>query len=88
MIGTSVRITTAQAGWAQHRATKLGTSFNTVIRELIEDAKSFYGLPEVLREQLEAEAKDLHKEPREYVLHLLTLHAVELLNKSKASKGR
>jgi hypothetical protein len=86
MIGTSLRLTVAQAGWVQNRAKKLG-SFNTVVRLLIDDARHFYGLPDVLKEQLEKEAHSLGKDPREYVIHTLTLHAVELLNRAKGKSA-
>src|SRR5688500_3349105 len=80
MLGASVRMTIAQRAWANERAKTLG-GFNTVMRQLVDDARSLYGLPDVLREQLDTEAAALGKERREYIIHILTLHAVELLNR-------
>ena len=54
-------------------------SFNQAIREALDDARTLYGLPDVLVEQLDAEAKALSKSRRDYIVHLLATRAAELL---------
>lgn len=86
-IQTSVRLSISDSGWVVQRAQELGT-FNHVIQQLVEDDRTFYGLPDVLREPLDAEAEALGKNRREYVIHILSLHAAELLRAGSPPRKR
>lgn len=81
MFALTVRLPVRDQGWITQQSKEDGTA-NNVIRQLVEDARTFYGLPDVLREQLEAEAGRLGKTRRDYVIHLLSLRAAELLKQS------
>jgi hypothetical protein len=48
--------------------------------------RTMYGLPDVLAEQLDAEAAALGKARREYIIHLLSQHAAELLKRRPPAK--
>ncbi len=74
----SVRLPLELADWVNEQAARTG-SFNQAIREALDDARTLYGLPDVLVEQLDAEAKDLSKSRRDYIVHLLAMRAAELL---------
>jgi hypothetical protein len=81
-IAFSVRLPVLLSSWLQNEARRTG-NVNQAIREVLEDARTFYGLPEVLTEQLDAEARALGKSRREYIIHLLSQHAVELAKSGK-----
>lgn len=78
----SIRLPILLSHWLTNEAKRTG-NFNQAVREVLEDARTFYGLPEVLTEQLNAEARALGKIRREYIIHLLSQHAAELLKSGK-----
>lgn len=51
----SVRVSTVQAGWVAKEAKVVGST-NEVVRELLDEAMSLLGLPEVVIETLEKDA--------------------------------
>jgi hypothetical protein len=74
----SFRFTPEQAAVLKEEAVRLGST-TTFVRQLLDDYRTLYGLPEVLTEQLDAEAKSLGKSRREYVIHLLSQRGAQLL---------
>jgi hypothetical protein len=74
----SFRFTPEQAAVLKEEAMRLGSS-TTFIRQLLDDYRTLYGLPPVLTDQLDAEAAALGKTRREYIIHLLSLRAAQLL---------
>lgn len=85
MAAFSIRLPVQLSGWLLGEAKRTG-NVNQAIREVLEDARSYYGLPEVLTEPLDAEAKRLGKSRRDYVVHLLSQHAAQLLTSGKGKK--
>jgi predicted DNA-binding protein len=85
-IAYSLRLPVTWAAWVTAQAQRTGNA-NQALREIIEDAKTFYGLPDVLTEQLDAEAAKLGKSRREYIIHLLSLRAAELLKSAPAANS-
>jgi hypothetical protein len=81
----SFRFTPEQAAVLKEEAKRLGST-TTFIRQLLDDYRTMYGLPDVLAEQLEAEAAALGKLRREYIIHLLSQHAAELLKRPPPAK--
>src|SRR5260370_33257771 len=75
----SFRFTPEQAAVLKEEAKRLGST-TTFVRQLLDDYRTMYGLPDVLAEQLDAEAAALGKARREYIIHLLSQHAAQLLN--------
>jgi hypothetical protein len=57
--------------------------FAAAVRQAVEDQRTMYGLPPVMVESMNAEAKRLGLDRRQYIQHILNLHAHELL----ASQG-
>jgi len=74
----SFRFTPDQAAVLKEEAKRLGST-TTFVRQLLDDYRTLYGLPAVLSEQLDAEAAALGKSRREYIIHLLSLRAAQLL---------
>ncbi len=74
----SFRFTPEQAAVLKEEARRLGST-TTFVRQLLDDYRTLYGLPEVLTEQLDAEAASLGKSRREYVIHLLSQRGAQLL---------
>ena len=74
----SFRFTPEQAAILKEEAQRLGST-TTFVRQLLDDYRTLYGLPEVLTEQLDAEAASLGKSRREYVIHLLSQRGAQLL---------
>jgi len=74
----SFRFTPEQAAVLKEEAKRLGST-TTFVRQLLDDYRTLYGLPAVLTEQLDAEAAAVGKTRREYIIHLLSLRAAQLL---------
>jgi len=74
----SFRFTPDQAAVLKEEAKRLGST-TTFVRQLLDDYRTLYGLPAVLTEQLDAEAAALGKSRREYIIHLLSFRAAQLL---------
>ena len=74
----SFRFTPEQAAVLKEEAQRLGST-TTFVRQLLDDYRTLYGLPAVLTEQLDREAAALGKSRRDYVIHILSLRAAQLL---------
>jgi len=74
----SFRFTPEQAAVLKEEAVRLGST-TTFVRQLLDDYRTLYGLPAVLGEQLDREAAALGKSRREYIIHVLSLRAAQLL---------
>lgn len=84
-LAQSFRFTPEQAAVLKEEAKRLGST-TTFVRQLLDDYRTMYGLPEVLTKQLDAEASALGKSRREYIIHLLSQHAAELLRRGPPAK--
>ena len=84
-LAQSFRFTPEQAAVLKEEAKRLGST-TTFVRQLLDDYRTMYGLPDVLAEQLDAEAAALGKARREYIIHLLSQHAAELLKRAPPAK--
>jgi hypothetical protein len=74
----SFRFTPEQVSVLKEEASRFGST-TTFVRQLLDDYRTLYGLPSVLTDQLDAEAAALGKSRREYIIHLLSLRAAQLL---------
>ncbi len=74
----SFRFTPEQAAVLKEEAVRLGST-TTFVRQLLDDYRTLYGLPAVLNEQLDREAAALDKTRRDYIIHVLSLRAAQLL---------
>ena len=82
----SFRFTPEQAATIKEEAKRLGST-TALVRELIEDHRTMFGLPNIQVEVLQADMKSLKIEtPREYVRHLLALRYRALLEERARSK--
>lgn len=84
-LAQSFRFTPEQAAVLKEQAKRLGST-TTFVRQLLDDYRTMYGLPEVLTEQLDAEASALGKSRREYIIHLLSQHAAALLRRGPPAR--
>lgn len=78
-IQISARIPSAEVKHLKEAAKPLGGNVALVIRQLIEDSHTFYGLPDAIREELEADAEKAGKDQRRYVIDLLTRRYAEII---------
>jgi len=74
----SFRFTPEQTAVLRDEATRLGST-TTFVRQLLDDYRTLYGLPAVLTEQLDTEAASLGVSRRDYIIHLLSRRAAQLL---------
>ncbi len=74
----TMRLPGADARWIAHQGKTVGNTA-LFLRRLVDDARNLYGLPEPIREALQAEAKKLGKDQRDYVVYLLTRRYEDLL---------
>lgn len=88
MFALTVRLPVRDQGWIAQQSKEDGTA-NNVIRQLVEDTRSFYGLPDNIREKLDADAERLGKTRRDYMIHLLSLRYEQLLkDEVRGEQGR
>jgi hypothetical protein len=88
LLAGTVRLSPAEFGFIEKLGKDMNESFNGVVRHLINDARTYFGLPEAMTNLLDDEAKKLNKNRREYVLHLLSSRAVELIKaEGRAESG-
>ena|SRR5215510_4461079 len=67
----SFRFTPEQAAFLKEESKRLGST-TAVIREVLDDVRTLYGLPRVIIEALEKDRQTLGlRSHREYVMHLL-----------------
>jgi hypothetical protein len=84
----SFRFTPEQAATIKEEAKRLGST-TAFVRELIDDYRTMFGLPNIQVELRQADMKSLKIEtPREYVRHLLALRYQALLEGRARSKAR
>ena len=74
----SFRFTPEQTAVLKEEAVRLGST-TTFVRQLLDDYRTLYGLPAVLSEPLDKEAAALGKNRRDYIIHVLSLRAAQLL---------
>ena len=86
-IQISARIPSAEVKHLKEAAKPLGGNLALIIRQLIEDSHTFYGLPDAIREELEADAKRSGKDQRRYVIDLLTRRYAEIIRDGAASSN-
>jgi hypothetical protein len=84
-LAQSFRFTPDQAAVLKEEAKRLGST-TTFVRQLLDDYRTLYGLPDVLAEQLDAEAAALGKPRREYIIHLLSQRAADLLKRGPPAR--
>lgn len=68
-LGTSVRLPITEAGYVK----SLGPSANASLVQLVQDRRTFYGLPAPTQDDIRADAKRLGFTDRDYLIYLLTL---------------
>ena len=90
----SIRFAPAQLMWLSKESERLGASFNALVRQLVDDSRTFFGLPPTMVRSLEEERRALGLDFRQYVQELLTRRYRDLLKqefesgtKSKRSDG-
>lgn len=74
------RVPIDTAGWLNDLSLKSGLSVSSLIRAILDDAQSYYGLPSGIVAVLEADRKKSQAATqRDYVLNLLTSRYTELV---------
>lgn len=68
-LATSVRLPITEAGFVR----SLGPSANLSLIQLVQDRRTFYGLPAPMQDDIRADAKRLGFTDRDYLTYLLTL---------------
>ena len=80
----SFRFTPDQTATIKEEAKRLGST-TAFVRQLIDDYRTMFGLPQLQVDVLEADMKSLKlSSPREYVRHLLALRYQNLLEERAA----
>jgi hypothetical protein len=60
-------------GWIKKQADSRAWSVNELVRRVMDDARTAYGLPKEIVDTLEADRKAMGLDWREYVMQVLTL---------------
>jgi hypothetical protein len=77
--GMSITMPLELMAWVKRQAEDQAESINQVIRRFIEDHRNLFGLPEMMADLLNADAKALGLNRREYLMHLLAVRYRDLL---------
>jgi hypothetical protein len=80
-ISLSVRFPTKLMAWAKAGAEKNGESINEFVRRGLDDMRCLFGLPQVMVDAMDADAKALGLDRREYLMHLVAVRYQEVLAK-------
>ena len=74
----TIRMSPDDNTWLEKQTQERGCSRADVIRDLVADARNWYGLPPTLREHLQGAATAEGLTMREYISELLRAHAQKL----------
>ncbi len=69
----TLRLSTKVAAWLKNLSETRRESVNDLLRQVVDDAHSLYGLPMTIVQALDDDAKALGMERRDYLMHLLAL---------------
>ncbi len=89
VFAVTIRLSLAAGRFVQSEAKRIG-SVNDYIRSIVNDARTFYGLPEAQVARLDAQAKKLGKSRRELISMVLSSLADDLLReevRAELTKG-
>ncbi len=75
----SIRFAPQHIVWLAAESKRTGESFNSVVRQLVDDARSFYGLSPTIADLLEKERATMGLDFRRYVQEVLTQRYASLL---------
>jgi hypothetical protein len=75
----SIRFAPQHIAWLSAESKRTGESFNSVVRQLVDDARSFYGLSPTIADLLEEERATMGLDFRRYVQEVLTQRYANLL---------
>lgn len=75
----SIRFQPQHLKWLTERADSISASLNAVVRQLVDDARAFYGLSPTMVEALEKDRVSRGLDYRSYIQDLLTQRYRELL---------
>jgi hypothetical protein len=78
-IQQSIRFGAAHLRWLNHESQRTSTSVNAVVRQLVDDAMAWFGLPPTMMEALERDRAERKLSSRQYVQELLTQRYREML---------
>ena len=89
----SIRFQPHHLKWLSERADAISGSLNAVVRQLVDDARAFYGLAPSMVETLEKDRQARRLDYRSYVQDLLSQRYRELLRaefeaERQAEKGK
>jgi len=79
----SFRFTPEQTAFLKEGAKRLGST-TALVREVLDDARTLYGLPMAMVEALEKDRRALGLSPREYIMHLLARRYERVLSQGPA----
>lgn len=86
-IQQSIRFQPQHLKWLTERAEQMSASLNAVVRQLVDDARAYYGLSPTMVETLEKDRLSRGLDFRSYVQDLLTQRYRELLRAEFEREG-
>src|SRR4051812_42552276 len=86
-IQQSIRFAMVHLAWLKAETDRTGMSINAVVRQLVDDARSCFGLPPTMVETLEKDRARLGLDHRGYVQELLTQRYRDILRTEFQSSG-
>src|SRR5687768_583350 len=75
----SIRFAPGHLKWLTDEAERTGASFNALVRQLIDDSRTFYGLSPTMVEALDKDRARMKLDFHQYIQELLTRRYKELL---------
>src|SRR5207249_6715886 len=84
--GFTTRFQEEDVRWIRQRAEERGCSMNEVIRVLVEDQRTLFGLPSMMQQRLTADRGD--RSVQQYLIDLLTARYGELIEPRRPIRRR
>src|SRR5438309_1464960 len=74
--------------WAKSEADGRAWALNELVRRVLDDTRTLYGLPKEITDTLNADRKSMGLNWREYSMQILTLRYKQLASQGRSSSGR
>src|SRR5947209_2902373 len=88
MQGLSVRFPIDVMAWFKSQAESKGEPITDLVRRIVDDYRTLFGLPKLIVDALDADAKALGLPRREYVMHLVARRYEEVLSRGPGFDAR
>lgn len=85
-LSQTIRLPVMTAAWLGEQAKQLG-SVNVFIRQLVDDARTLFGLPKIIVDKIEADMARNGMSQRDYLINLVMLRYEQIVKAESSPHG-